>query len=155
MTLKPTQLLQNASFLKTKNWRPDFFGSTRRCLGHQNPKKMFLLETYWSYLINFVIFRARYGETHDAMVSSAIAFCIGHTHTPPTLSGQLQLRNFKRPKNREDSSDFDDFLTESIATALAIIFLIFESPFCKRTQKNYEMFAKIFEKMVRTTPVCG
>ena len=31
-------------------------------------------------------------------------------------------KNFKRPKNREDGSDFDDFLTELIATALAITF---------------------------------
>ena len=28
----------------------------------------------------------------------------------------LVVRNFKRPKNREDSSDFDDFWTKSIAT---------------------------------------
>ena len=51
----------------------------------------------------------------------------------------MDIGNFNRPKNREDSSDFDDFLTESIATALAIIFKIFESPFCERTQ-NFCLF---------------
>ena len=53
--------------------------------------------------------------------------------------------NFNRPKNREDSSDFDDLLTESIATALSIIFKIFESPFCEGTQKLYEKLANNFE----------
>ena len=57
----------------------------------------------------------------------------------------MDIGNFNRPKNREDSSDFDDFLTESIATALAIIFKIFESPFCERAQNFYEKLAKNFE----------
>ena len=45
----------------------------------------------------------------------------------------------------ERSFDFDDFLTESIATPLAIIFQIFESPFRERTQKIYENFTKSLE----------
>ena len=94
VTLKATQLLQNASFLKSKNWRPNFLFASHR--------------------------------------------------------------NFKRPKNREDSSDFDDFLTEMIATALAIIFKIFESPFCERAQKCYEKLANKFKKpraKYRETPL--
>ena len=34
---------------------------------------------------------------------------------------KIFLKNFKRPKNREDRSDFDDFLTELIAMTSAII----------------------------------
>ena len=30
----------------------------------------------------------------------------------------MEFQNFKRLKNREDSSDFDDFLSKSIATTL-------------------------------------
>ena len=68
----------------------------------------------------------------------------------------MDIGNFNRPKNREDSSDFDDFWTESIATALAIIFKIFESPFCEQTQQFYEKLAKIFKKArakYRETPL--
>ena len=34
---------------------------------------------------------------------------------------KIFLKNFKRPKNREDRSDFEDFLTELIAMTSAII----------------------------------
>ena len=40
----------------------------------------------------------------------------GAAAKPPRPSvRKFAVQNFKRPKNREDSSDFDDFLTESIA----------------------------------------
>ena len=69
---------------------------------------------------------SRHLEAHDdiSLVSSAIAFLgfASAEHKPPSLSGNVRVRNFKRPKNHEDSSDLDDFLTESIATAQAIIF---------------------------------
>ena len=35
-------------------------------------------------------------------------------------------KNFKRPKNREDGSDFDDFWTESIVSTQSIFSKIFE-----------------------------
>ena len=38
------------------------------------------------------------------------------------------MQIFKRPKNREDSSDFDDFWTELIALTWAIISQIFAPP---------------------------
>jgi len=60
-------------------------------------------------------------------------------------SDRKTSQNFKRPKNCEDSSDIEDFLTDSIATALAIIFKIFESPFCEQTHKFYEKLAEDVE----------
>ena len=86
----------------------------------ENHEKSFQLQTYWSYPLKFVIFRARFFKAHDAMVSSDVVF----------LGSMLsQARHFlrskqdipcvptrKRLKNREDGSDFHDFLTKSIAS---------------------------------------
>ena len=49
------------------------------------------------------------------------------------------VKNFKRPKNRKDSSDLDENLTESIAAMRSIISKIFVGP---RAQKK--MFSKTF-----------
>ena len=76
-------------------------------------EKMFQLQTYWSYPLKFVIFRAGFFEAHDAMVSSDVVF-LGSVLAPHR--DVRFCKTFKRPKNREDSSDFDDFLTKSIAT---------------------------------------
>ena len=51
--------------------------------------------------------------------------------------------NFKRPKNLEDSSDLDDFLTESIAAMQAIIF---ETLARRRRQKLQKTFEKLRKK---------
>ena len=40
----------------------------------RKPEKLVLLKKYRSYPLKFVIFRARYFETHDAMVSSDVVF---------------------------------------------------------------------------------
>ena len=43
--------------------------------------------------------------------------------------------NFKRPKNREDGSDFDDFWTKSIAAMQPIFWNFFDGP------KNFQNLA--------------
>ena len=50
--------------------------------------------------------------------------------------------NFKRLKNREDSSDLDDFLTESIAAMQAIIFEILARRRRPKLQKSFEKLRK-------------
>ena len=50
--------------------------------------------------------------------------------------------NFKPPKNREDSSDLDDFLTESIAAMQAIIFEILARRRRQKLQKTFEKLRK-------------
>ena len=55
--------------------------------------------------------------------------------------------NFKWPKNREDSSDLDDFLTESIAPIRTIFFEIFAR---HRRQKLHKTLEKLRKKL--TTP---
>ena len=42
-------------------------------------------------------------------------------HQTSTLIPRSRLENFERLKNREDSSDFDDFLTKSLATTSIFI----------------------------------
>ena len=74
---------------------------------------MFQLQTYRSYPLKYVIFRARFFKTHDAMVSSDVVF-LGSVLAPHRDVQSCKI--FKRLKNREDSSDFDDFLTKSIAS---------------------------------------
>ena len=51
-------------------------------------------------------------------------------------------KNFKRPKNREDSSDLDDLLTESIAAMQAIIFEILVRRCRQKLQKTFEKLRK-------------
>ena len=46
--------------------------------------------------------------------------------------------NFNWPKNREDSSDLDDFLTESIAATRTIIFEIFARRCRQKLRKTLE-----------------
>ena len=46
--------------------------------------------------------------------------------------------NFKWPKNREESSDLDDFLTESIAATRIIIFEIFARNCRQKLRKTLE-----------------
>ena len=46
--------------------------------------------------------------------------------------------NFKWPKNCEDSSDLDDFLTESIAATRTIIFEIFARRCRQKLRKTLE-----------------
>ena len=58
------------------------------------------------------------------------------------MHGQ-KLKIFKRPKNREDGSDFDDFRTKKIAATQAVSWKIFERT--KRT-KNSRKIRKIIEK---------
>ena len=53
-------------------------------------------------------------------------------------------QNFKRPENRKDGSDLDDFLTESIAAMQAIIF---ESLARRRRQKLPKTFEKLRKKI--------
>ena len=116
------------------------------------PEKMCLLETYWSYLINFVIFRARYGETHDAMVSSAIAFCIGHRHTPLPCQGSYnsKISNgrkiariapisiiFWQNRSQRRLLSFSKFLDRRFANGL--------ENFTKNFRNVYEKFARSFE----------
>ena len=81
---------------------------------NENHEKSFQLQTYWSYPLKSVIFRARFFKAHDAMVSSDVAFS-GSASAP--YRDVQSCKIFKRPKNREDSSDFDDFLTKLIASA--------------------------------------
>ena len=50
-------------------------------------------------------------------------------------------KKFKRPKNREDSSDFGDFRTKQIVSVQPIFWKIF-----KRTKRT-KRFRKIFEKI--------
>ena len=52
------------------------------------------------------------------------------------------VENFKRPKKREDSSDLDDFLTESIAAMQAIIFEILARRRRQKLQKTFEKLRK-------------
>ena len=51
--------------------------------------------------------------------------------------------NLKRSKNRENSSDLDDFLTESIAAMQAIIF---ETLVRRRLEKLKKTFEKLCKK---------
>ena len=44
---------------------------------------------------------------------------------------------FKRPENREDSSDFDDFLTKTIAATQTFFSKIFASPKFSRRRKIF------------------
>ncbi len=46
--------------------------------------------------------------------------------------------NFKRPKNREDSSDFDDSWTESIAAPQSTISENFAAPLSQKLRENFE-----------------
>ena len=62
---------------------------------------------------------------------------------PFKVSEKFDPGNFKRPKNREDSSDLDDFLTESIAAMQAIIFEILAR---RRRQKLRKTFEKLRKK---------
>ena len=56
---------------------------------------------------------------------------------------KIRSKKFKRPKNREDSSDFDDFRTKRIVSARPIVWKIFERT--KRT-KIFRKIQKLFEK---------
>ena len=68
------------------------------------------------------------------------------------MGGRLSAENFKRPKNREDGSDLDDFLTESIASMQTIISEIF----ARRCRTNLrENFAKLREKLAMETQECS
>ena len=49
-----------------------------------------------------------------------------------------RTENFKRPKNREDSSDLDENLTESIAAMRSIISKIFGA--ARLQQKRFRIF---------------
>ena len=57
--------------------------------------------------------------------------------------------NFKLPKNREDSSDLDEFLTESIAVMRTIIFEIFARGCRQKLRKTFE---KLRERRVFHAP---
>ena len=54
------------------------------------------------------------------------------------LSVETSGQNFKWPKNREESSDLDDFLTESIAATRTIIFEIFARRCRQKLRKSFE-----------------
>ena len=53
-------------------------------------------------------------------------------------------KNFKRPKNREDSSDLDENLSESIAAPKTFIWKSFP-----RRSASKNMFSKIFSRHPR------
>ena len=64
---------------------------------------------------------------------------------------------FKRPKNREDGSDFDDFWTESIASMQSIFSKFFErTNYCRsdRIDRSYRSMAALLWKMARTWLTC-
>ena len=61
-----------------------------------------------------------------------------------------KAENFKRPKNREDSSNFDNFLTESIAATIPIISKFFSRHRRPKTSQNFAKTSKqIRENVVR------
>ena len=66
---------------------------------------------------------------------------------PDRTNGRSQTRNFKRPENREDSSDFDDFWTVLIATTRSIISEIFASP--KNFSRGRKMFVVAVDVVVK------
>ena len=61
------------------------------------------------------------------------------------LAGADADKNFKRPKNREDSSDLDENLSESIAALQAIISKILVAPGAQKKcfRKNFKMIELI------------
>ena len=83
-------------------------------------EKSFQLQTYRSYPLKFVIFRARFFKAHDAMVSSDVVFLGSVFQAGHFLCSKQDIPcvpSRTRLKNREDGSDFDDFLTKTIAVA--------------------------------------
>ena len=62
-----------------------------------------------------------------------------------------EFSNFERLKNREDSSDFDDFWTESIATTQTFFSKIFAPPkFSRRRKNSWRTNAQTNERTPRT-----
>ena len=61
-----------------------------------------------------------------------------------------RTENFKRPKNREDSSDLDENLTESIAAMRSIISKIF---FWTSQKKSFGRPKKFFQNIEVTRPI--
>ena len=66
---------------------------------------------------------------------------------PDRTNCRSQTRNFKRPENHEDSSDFDDFWTVLIATTRSIISEIFASP--KNFPRGRKMFVVAVDVVVK------
>ena len=58
---------------------------------------------------------------------------------------------FKRPENREDSSDFDDFLMKTIATTQTFFSDIFDSPKFSRQRKIFATSAPASERVNERT----
>ena len=90
----------------------------------------------------FLIFLAGGAESFSAIKSKGLVPLAGRSTTALGRNIDRIERNiesieskiakiFKRPKNREDGSDFDDFWTESIVSTQSIFSKIFE-----RTKNN-------------------
>ena len=60
----------------------------------------------------------------------------------PDPTQKPAAKNFKRPKNREDGFDLDDFLTESIASMQIIISEILEKIDCVQTIDSVKKSSK-------------
>ena len=60
----------------------------------------------------------------------------------------VTFKIFKRPKNREDNSDFDDFLTESIAATQTFFSEIFARP--KKFSRRRKILATSEQTKERT-----
>ena len=70
-------------------------------------------------LINFCVPRGP--PPHRARGTQKLVRTIATRGRRPKNDGE-RTKNFKRPKNREDSSDFDDFLTKTIALTRSSFF---------------------------------
>ena len=57
---------------------------------------------------------------------------------------RFEFKIFKRPKNREDGSKFDDFWTKSIASARTKIWKIFERTSERTNERIVQNFFEIF-----------
>ena len=60
------------------------------------------------------------------------------------LAEAIPGSNFKRLKNREDSSDLDDSLTETFAATKSIVSKFFWRPRGPKTLKNFAKTSKVF-----------
>ena len=129
MTLKNPWLIRNASFLKKKS-------STKIFWKKNHPKLFFRCRKMKRWESS----ETRFGQVSRRSEPSS------RGKRPFKVSKKFDPENFKRPKNREDSSNFDDCLTKTIAPTRSR----FQKHFARRSRRKRRKTSRKHRKTSRT-----